>query len=430
MRTPMKNSAKPLAIYSVSAGLMAGLPIFVLPFIANAIGPESFGLFSTARFTMQLFTLFSGSFLGFGLARIFYENGPAEYYAKLNGANLTTFIFATLLFTIFSLGFLIAENPFAELMKTAGNPSSTQLLFVVLVGSLFFVMRQNYHRIIVMAPRPWLAALSELMYNITLFGMFLVAVSLDRGWFDLLIVQTTVFAFTTFTTAIIVVRLKGTRGIFGLDQRWMMDNLKRSSPFFVVGLVTPLLLTLDKYIIAGILGLEAMGQYASTSLYLSGVFLLSGVFQKVYVPETYKLLSQYQEEKSDQTRRLLMHRLRLVLLMIIPLIAAIALGAQIHASLFFDANYLVAINITWIVTLAGASSFVQIALIPFFDSFAKSRQMSIIAFTGLAISFIALAYGAQNFGLTGAAVGLLIGQLLYIMLILMQFVRLKSLMLA
>lgn len=398
-----------------SAGASAILPVLVLPIIANAIGPVDFGFLSTARFTMQLMGFAVGSFLGFGLARVFYDIPAPQYFARINGANLTVLALGLIWGGVAWITLPLLPLPDLPLGLLAG---------LVLLGAVGFVWRQNYHRILVMIPRPGLAAGSELAFNIMIFAALLGVLYGGGNWVQMVASQTAIFLATTLISAGIVFWLRGTVGAVTLDLPWSRENFTRSLPFVIVGLVTPLLLTMDKFIIAGVLGAEAMGIYAATSLYLSGMFLLSGVFSKVYVPGSYQALSQYHDTADTTHLRLAQKRLRLSLMAILPLTVILALICTMHAGLALDARYAPAVTITWLVVTAGASAFVQVALIPFFDSFHRARLMSRLAFVGLALSAAGLWLGAQLAGLWGAALGLALGQVAYVGLSLLLYLRL------
>ncbi|OYU20409.1 MAG: hypothetical protein CFE34_00080 [Rhodobacteraceae bacterium PARR1] len=364
---------------------------------------------------MPVVGFFVGSFLGFGLARVFYEVDSAGYFARINGANLTSLILG-LFWGLFGIAVLPALFP----------PDIPRILIflLVVIGAVGFVCRQNYHRVIVMLPKPGLAAGSELAFNIMIFGALLVVLWMGGSWVDMVTSQTIIFILTAGISAGIVFSLVGTRGFADVDIDWSRRNFFRSAPFVIVGLVSPLMLTIDKFIIASVLGVESMGVYAATSLYLSGMFLLSGVFSKVYVPSVYAALSKFHETADPAFLRRAQKRLRLVLLGLVPLVAVIALVCTFHAYLVLDLRYRPAVDVTWLVVVAGASGFVQVALIPFFDSFNEARQMSVLAFFGLGVSAIGLWVGAAWADIWGAAFGLMVGQLVYVALSLVQYARL------
>lgn len=411
----MKKSIRAIALYTLSAGASAVLPVLILPIIANDLGPVFFGYLSTARSAMPLVGFFVGSFLGFGLSRVFYEAETHEYYARVNGANLSTLLLGVF-WTI--VGLLIV--PFFNIPGL----STDLMVFLVVFGAVGFVWRQNYHRMIVMIPRPGIAAGSELFFNLMIFGALLLLRSAGGNWVEMVASQTVIFVLTAGVSAFLVFSLLGKRGATGFDFDWSRQNFRRSFPFIIVGMVTPLLLTIDKFIIASVLGAEAMGVYAATSLYLSGMFLLSGVFSKVYVPAVYETLSKFHETSDFKYLKLARDRFRLVMLGLCPLVAVLAIVCTAHAYLALDERYRLAAEITWLVVIAGASSFVQIALIPFFDSFRRGSAMSVLSFAGVAFSAVGLWVGASLAGLWGAAAGLAFGQILYVVLSLVSFARL------
>lgn len=409
----MLQSFRSLSIYGASAAIAAVLPLIVLPTLANALGPSGFGIFSTARFAMQLTAIFVGSFLGFGLSRVFYESSVETYFARINGANLTTLALATLA--------LLTSIPLSGLYGS--DLPVTSLVVLVILGAVGFVWRQNYHRILVMIPRPGLAAGFEVVTNVMVFGGFLVALGMGAGWLGLVAVQTLIFGVTAAMSVALILLVRGRDGFFTLDTVWSRGNITRSLPFLAVGLVTPLLLTADKFILAHTLGLDQMGVYAATSIYLSGVFLLAGVFQKVYLPGLYKLLSDFHETKDARTLRIAKQRLWRSQIAIIGVICALAVGCTGHAYFVLDARYAEAVRITPIVVLAGSSAFVQVTLIPFFDSFDRSRHLSFLAIVGIVLSSIGLYFGSTSAGLIGAAAGLAAGQILYCICALGLFAR-------
>ncbi|MEO0910285.1 MAG: oligosaccharide flippase family protein, partial [Pseudomonadota bacterium] len=255
------SSIRTLSIYGLSAVIAALLPILVLPILANTMGPQDFGLFTAARFTMQLACFFVGSFLGFGLSRVFFDRTPEAYYGLINGANLTTLGLGLILFWVATVGFSGTDLPDDQPIIT--------VICTIFVGAVGFVWRQNYHRILVMISRAGLAASTEVFFNALIFGGFLLLSWLGFGWVAMLGVQAAIFVVTAFISACIIAYLVGTKGMMSLDVDWTLQNFRRSGPFIVVGLVTPLLLTIDKYIIAAVLGAEQMGVYASTAMYLS-----------------------------------------------------------------------------------------------------------------------------------------------------------------
>lgn len=396
-----------LLIYGISAMFLALMPIFVLPIVANALGPADFGLLSTVRYTMQLGVLFVGSFLGFGLARVFSDVGSATYYGRINGANLISaglavLAFGALLFLLPVLGIALP-----------GGVSAVVLGGIMVLGAVVTVWRQNYHRILIMIPRPATAAVSEVLFGASVFGSFLVSMALGLSWFEMFVVQVGVLLLNMLLSTAMTLYLRGAEGIGSLDWSWSYANIWRSAPFLIVGLVTPMLLSVDKYVITASLGLEAMGIYAVTSIYLSGVILLAGIFQKFYVPIMYRSFSMFTESGDWDHVAMAHKRMWMGVLASVALIALVSAVVPFHARLTLDERYSAAAGFAPLVAMAGCSAFVQVALIPFFDVAKRGTVLSVLAFGGFVLSMLGVWIGARLYGLPGAAGGLFLGQASY-----------------
>lgn len=397
-----KKQAKNFLIYASTDGLSQALPFLVLPFIAEALGAENFGIVANFNVVVQLFTAILGMRLVFYYAADYHQ--VDENQRKVLISNIIVFYgMAAILLLLASL---FLGNYLTELLLLEKKWQYLALLIVLLlmIGQLLTTHLRMLEKVKLfgklMITRSFISALGSVVFVLVLdfsypgriYAMFL----------------------SSFFLGVSALYFFWKEGFlkFNIDWKLQKKLLFFGLPMLPYALSPWLKSGFEKIFITSEISLAENGIYALAGTFAAVFGLFSTAFLNTYTPTMFKLLSQDQIEGTKLGRTKIIKQ---ILFFVISFSIVLLIGYWILYFIFINflsAEYqraLVYLPIVLIGVAFGAFTNLFKSLIIF------TKKTTLFGIVGLCISILQVPlsyYFIIYRGTTGAAYASTLGGLL------------------
>lgn len=168
----------------------------------------------------------------------------------------------------------------------------------------------------------------------------------------------------------------------------------------------------DIFLLQYFLGAASVGIYSVAQRIVTLLQLIPSSFHIVELPEFHRL-HKHPIELTERFRKLR----KLLLELAIILFGIIIINNDLIVSLLFDSTYSRAASIIIILSLAGGILFINYPYYMLAEAIDKVRKRLIIRVVSFFITLLVMALLIQFIGIKGAAIGIVIGQLFFMLLL-------------
>ena len=381
-------------IYLVTAGLNSAVPFFTLPFLTRALSPQDFGIIAS----FVTLTMVAATLLRFEVNTVVKKvfSQTPELLLGLFGATLTFSLALAFFSGIFILGLWFSSGTIAGL----GAGLWALILFVALARTPTLTLHNYWHVTRKVVPY---ALWSLLALGGTHFLTLTLALTVLPDWRARIFVDILVALISLCVAVFIMHRKHGAAPIWNTQLFANMGLI--AAPIWPGALVITLLFSLDRIVLLSFVSMKDLGIYSVAVQFAAVITLLFTALTPPFEAWAYSTISR---QKSG-VRRLLFERV--LLISGLSFGAVLILGPLVTwllplwvAPQFEQAGALV-IPLMFAFCMFGLFRMLNICLICI-DSLKASSAMSVTAF---AINTGILLFAVPEYGIAGAAYGLLIG---------------------
>ena len=276
-------------VYLTTNLLNALIPFILLPVLTRVLSPGEYGQVAMFQTLIGLFAAFVGLSVPAAASRKFYDsNHGADQLKEFLGACLHILCMSTVL----TLFFVYVSS---EALVNWLGVTEDWLLLAVVVSSTTFVMKLYLGQLQVrgMALRYGLMQVAQSFLNFSM-SIILVVYLLEgaNGRINAVVLSSLIFSFLS----IYFLRAQNLINIFVWRPGLFSEILKFGVPLIPHVGGGFLLLTLDRYAIASILGLDQVGVYMVAVQFSMVAALFFDAFNKAYVPWLFERLKSPDEK--------------------------------------------------------------------------------------------------------------------------------------
>lgn len=377
-------------ILRIIAGLLVGV------YVARYLGPEKFGLFNYALAFVALFA----SLAKLGMDGIIVRelvNAPAKRDAYLGTA-----------FWLKIIGAILAGVAIAIAVAISGNDPTTNLYIGIIASGLVFQSFEVvdfYFQSRVLSKYVSICKLSQLLLS-SLLKLYFVAVNADLFWFVLV----SLVDQASLAVALAYAYSKQKLGVFytQFDKAVAKELLLSAKPLIIAGVMVSVYSSIDRIIIKELLGAREVGLYAAatgltTVLYFVPTLIANSLFPAI-------LSAKQQSEDLYNKRLSLLYKYSLYFGFLVCLFVstfAAPIISILYGERFAESSGVLQIHI-W--------NFLLISFSAIFSKWLLTENLQhvspLLTFIGMSLNIILNFIFIPLVGVRGAALAVVLGQLI------------------
>jgi PST family polysaccharide transporter len=376
--------------------LRLAVNFFVVVLVARHLGPDGFGLLNYGLALLMLFTPLASFGLPELTVRELSRSGadPARIMATTLGVRL---ILSLLTLAIIAL---------VAVLGRGGN--ATAMIVIILLGASVIPQSFDVFESRFQSMNSVRVIYSARMITTVIFGalrLLAVALSAHVAWFALLSTLE-IAAFACFT--VFEARRRGFAAeLSAFDRRAAWALIRTASPLMIRQVAILIYLRIDQVLIQHLLGDAALGVYSASTRISELWYFVPGAIVAGAAPT----LTRRHEEGDDVYAKELTRLMRLMVYLSIPLAAGISLLAPFIIPILFGAKYAAAIPVLQIQAWSGVFVALGVASNPWFINTGHLRYGVYQAVAGAVMSLILNFAMIPRLGLTGAAISIVVSQI-------------------
>lgn len=380
---------KNAGIYTITNVINAAIPFFLLPILTRHLDPEEYGIVSMFTLLITFTIPFVGLSVNGAIARQYYNQDKFEIRTYVGNS-----IFILLLSTgLVSIFFFLFAKKISQLTSFPADMFWTIVVYAVsqfLIEVLLTLWQVQKKSI------PYgLFSISKTTLNIIL--SIILVVVFDVGWKGRIYGQ--VIAVLIYALLALCLLLKYRLVKFEMKKAYVKNALLFGVPLIPHALSGSIISMTDRLFITNMVGLAVTGVYTVGYQIGSIINILSGSFNKAYVPWLYEKLNDNNQSANRKIVKftyvyfLLIIMLALLLGLMAPYVLDIILGTQFNES---------SIYVIW-VALGYAFNGMYLMVVNYIFYAQKTKFLAAVTFF-TAITNIVLNYlFIKIFGAIGAA---------------------------
>jgi O-antigen/teichoic acid export membrane protein len=386
-----------VGLYFFSSILKGLFPFLLLPILTNAMSTEEFGIVGMFQTFLVTLTPIIG-LKGFGSASIRYYQSKGDLSAYNNACVQILTVMLILLVIIISF-----------VPELSGLSQSLLFLCVVSSGMKYlseFRLNQWMIRENVKVYAIYQVLESLVPFLITIFFIYLLNNKIDARVYAISI--SSVFFAIIAIYSMQKSSLLSLKHMFKFNYNYIKECLQYGVPLLPHVLSGVALISIDRYMISYYLGFEQVAFYIFSVTFAGVVSVFFTSANKVYSPWLYRNLASITEAKIKLVKQY-------TLIVILISIVAYMIGINFIEYLVLivsNQNYLSSVSTLKVVILGQMFNGFYLLVVNFILYSRKTKTISIISMSCLAINVLLLLFLVPNFGILGAAYSFLISTLI------------------
>ncbi len=384
------------ALYGGGAAVAKAFTVLLVPVLTRLLTPADYGVVDVLAVTGAIVVFLATVGQDSAVARFFYETDDEDERRRIVTQALAIQVVLSLLLAV---GLLALSGVMAR--RFLGDEALVGAVRIIAVGVPFTVLLQFARNLLKWTFRRVEFLIVSVGWALCVFLLTLWWVAVrGAGVYGVLYAQ---------LAATIFVSLLGlafcARHLVGRPGGVHFGALLRFGwPYMVVGLLGALVPAVDRSYVTGVMGLDAMGEYAVGYKLAFLLLIPVSAFQTAWSPMA---LAIYRERDAVETY----DRVLLLFVVAVSLVAGV-LGVLAHrvvavfATPEFLAGSVVVLPLAFALVLEGGSWIAGIGV-----DLSKRTYFSVISYVlGLAVALLGIALLIGPFGLAGVAYGVLLGK--------------------
>jgi O-antigen/teichoic acid export membrane protein len=392
-KTIYSSSLKNVGIYTLANFINGAIPFFLLPVLTRYLTPEDYGI--TATFTMLIFicTPFINFNTHLAISIKYFKMQKSEFSQYVSNCLLITVIS----FFIVTIFFIVFNTQIKELSLFPGN-WLWAITVICFANSIIYTLLTIFRLALKVYPYVTIQ-LFQTVLNVGLSVYFVVWLGMDwQGRISANIVTIIFFAFVS-----VIILYKKNYLVFKFNFTYIKDIIKLGVPLFTNNIFYLSLASIDRLIIAKIVGLKELGIYSVGTNFSIVITVIIVSINSAYVPWLFNKLSMPTEKVKSKIVFLFYGYMISVLILAITTSCIM----PIIIKYFIDAKFYGVIQIIFLLFIAQAFAGMDIMMSNFINYAERTRfYFPVDIFTSLFYFIISYVLIKTN-GIIGAAQALL-----------------------
>ena len=258
--------------------------VLVELYVARSVGPEVWGIWYILNLLLAYRTVFELGIVNAMNREVPFLNGKGESIRAKDVTNtsFTSLFILTLAVSIFilSVGFFLEDPDYR---------SKVFMLSILFVSSQFYYFTQTILKSQIQFK---LFSLQQFLFAI-LFPVLAVPMSSYFALEGFMLA----YSFTLFVGTLFIIYAGKIRLKVQLEKKLLVQLIKIGFPIMAVGITYTFLNTIDRWIISGFVGIEALGYYSLAIIVFGVINLLPRIISQQFYP---RMIMEWGSEKSIQ----------------------------------------------------------------------------------------------------------------------------------